>query len=265
MSIEKTSPIGFFDSGVGGLSVLAKFRAVLENENILYFGDLKNLPYGNKSKTELVGFAQNILDFFESKNVKAVVIACNTSSALAYESIKNKYNFKIYPIIQSCAKKISNMGFSTIGVFATQGTIFTHAYKNEINKYDKNINVIEIACPNWVEIVEGIESNIDEHFDLKTKCSEMLKYNPQKIILGCTHYPYLIDKLTEFVPREMFINPSEIFVDFIKEDLEKSNLLNPTIQKGIEEFFVSARQEDFVKNAQIFYQIKQNPQIINLA
>ena len=96
MSIEKTSPIGFFDSGVGGLSVLAKFRAVLENENILYFGDLKNLPYGNKSKTELVSFAQNILDFFESKNVKAVVIACNTSSALAYESIKNKYNFKIY-------------------------------------------------------------------------------------------------------------------------------------------------------------------------
>ncbi|MDO5307557.1 MAG: hypothetical protein Q4E83_07340 [bacterium] len=74
MSIEKTSPIGFFDSGVGGLSVLAKFRAILENENVLYFGDLKNLPYGNKSKTELVGFAQNILDFFESKNVKAVVI-----------------------------------------------------------------------------------------------------------------------------------------------------------------------------------------------
>ena len=94
-------PIGFFDSGVGGLSVYARFREVLPQENTIYFGDLKNLPYGNKTKEELIGFARNILNFFRSKKVKAVVIACNTSSALAYETIKNEYDFKIYPIIQA--------------------------------------------------------------------------------------------------------------------------------------------------------------------
>ena len=94
------SPIGFFDSGVGGLSVYARFREVLPNENTIYFGDLKNLPYGNKTQDELVNFARKILDFFQSKNVKAVIIACNTSSALAYDIIKNEYDFKIYPIIQ---------------------------------------------------------------------------------------------------------------------------------------------------------------------
>ena len=83
------SPIGFFDSGVGGLSVYARFREALPNENTIYYGDLKNLPYGNKTQEELIGFARKILDFFESKNVKAVIIACNTSSALAYEAIKN--------------------------------------------------------------------------------------------------------------------------------------------------------------------------------
>ena len=134
-------PIGFFDSGVGGLSVYSKFRNILPSENVIYFGDLKNLPYGNKSKDELIGFAKNILDFFQTKNVKAVVIACNTSSALAYESIKKDYDFNIYPIIQSCAKVISSMDIKRIGVFATQGTVNSGAYKKEIIKYNSKVNV----------------------------------------------------------------------------------------------------------------------------
>ena len=105
--MKNNAPIGFFDSGVGGLSVYARFREILPNENTIYFGDLKNLPYGNKSQTELISFARNILDFFKTKGVKAVIIACNTSSALAYDAIKNDYDFKIYPIIQSCSKVIA--------------------------------------------------------------------------------------------------------------------------------------------------------------
>ena len=103
---DNTSPIGFFDSGVGGLSVLARFREMLPNENIIYFGDTIHLPYGNKSQEELIGYAKNILDFMQSKCVKAVVIACNTSSAQAYNSIKDIYPFMIYPIIQICAKAL---------------------------------------------------------------------------------------------------------------------------------------------------------------
>ena len=254
--MDKISPIGFFDSGVGGLSVYARFREILPNENTIYYGDLKNLPYGNKSKEELIGFARNILDFFESKKVKAVVIACNTSSALAYETIKDEYKFKIYPIIQSCAKIIASMGYNKIGIFATQGTVNSGAYHSEIVKYNSNILVKEIACPNWVPIVEGVYKNRQE--DIANQMQKMLEFAPDKIILGCTHYPYLMNDLIKFAPEEVFIDPAKIFVDFIKSDLEKNN--NGT--KGSEEFFVSATPELFVKNSKLFYNIKTLPNLI---
>ena len=154
--MESNLPIGFFDSGVGGLSVYARFRELLPQEDTIYFGDLKNLPYGNKSKEELIGFARNILDFFKTKGVKAVVIACNTSSALAYKEIKDEYEFPIFPIIQSCAEVIAKMELKRIGVFATVGTVNSSAYRQEINKHNSQIQVKEIACPNWVSIVEGL-------------------------------------------------------------------------------------------------------------
>ena len=151
--MNNNSPIGFFDSGVGGLSVYARFKKLLPNENTIYYGDLKNLPYGNKTQAELIGFTKNIMDFFVTKDVKAVVIACNTSSALAYETIKNDYDFKIYPIIQASAKLISKMDIKRLGVFATVGTVNSGAYKREILKHNSDILIKEIACPNWVSVV----------------------------------------------------------------------------------------------------------------
>lgn len=258
--MEKNCPIGFFDSGVGGLSVYSRFRKLLSNESTIYFGDLKNLPYGNKSQEELIGFAKNILDFFESKNVKAVVIACNTSSALAYESIKNDYSFKIYPIIQSCAKVLAESKLKSLGVFATVGTVSSGAYSKEICKYNSNIKVKEIACPKWVSIVEGQEKDFS---DVKKHLDEMLKFNPDKIVLGCTHYPYLLDELSKYVSKDIFIDPSEIFVDFIKKDLFEAGLLSDSLMNGEEEFFVSANPESFVENSKIFYDLKVLPQVQN--
>lgn len=258
--MDKTSPIGFFDSGVGGLSVLSSFKKTLREEDTLYFGDLKNLPYGNKTQEQLVGYARNILDFFAKKDVKAVVIACNTSSALAYEKIKNDYSFKIYPIIQSCAKVISSMDVKKIGVFATQGTVNSGAYKTEILKYNPNIKVKEIACPNWVSLVEGVAS-VNPVDDVKLHLEEMMMFAPDKIILGCTHYPYLLKILEKFVPREIFIDPAEIFVDYIRKDLEQSSLLN-TIGKGSTKFYVSANPQNFVENSKLFYEIKELPLVV---
>lgn len=254
--ITKDSPIGFFDSGVGGLSVYARFRKALPFEDTIYFGDLKNLPYGNKTQDELISFARNILDFFQTKNVKAVIIACNTSSALAYEALKNDYNFKIYPIIQSCAKVLSSMDIMTIGVFATQGTVSSSAYKKEIFKHNSKMNVIEIACPNWVSIVEGSFTNGEE--DIRLYLNKMLNYKPDKVVLGCTHYPYLLDILSKFTSKDLFIDPAEIFVDYIKEDLLK----NDSNLRGTEEFYVTANPELFVENAKLFYNLETLPQLI---
>ena len=180
--MQNNSPIGFFDSGVGGLSVYARFKKELPYENTLYYGDLKNLPYGNKTKEELISFARNILKFFQTKEVKAVVIACNTSSALAYDSIKDDYDFDIFPIIQSCAKVISEMNIKKIGVFATVGTVSSKAYSKEIQKHNSSIEVNEIACPHWVSYVEsGNIASPEAISDIETLINQMNKFTPDKL------------------------------------------------------------------------------------
>ena len=253
-------PVGFFDSGVGGLSVYSKFKQILPCENTIYFGDLKHLPYGNKSRKELVEYAREILDFYKTKNVKAVVIACNTSSAQAYELVKDYYDFKIYPIIQSCAQVISGMGYKRVGVFATEATVKSGVYTRELKKYRADIEVKEIACPNWVGIVEGVFTGSKEA-DIKVHMDEMLKFKPDKIILGCTHYPYLLNELKTLAPADMFIDPAEIFVKFIQKDLPQ----NTDKQNGNEEIFVSANPESFVEHSKIFYNVSKLPQLINLS
>lgn len=256
-NLNNTNPIGFFDSGVGGLSVLARFRNVLPQENVIYFGDTVHLPYGNKSREELIGYAKNILNFFKSKNVKAVVIACNTSSAQAYDSIKNIYPFPVYPIIQSCANVIAQSGVNRVGVFATEATVKSGKYTSELTKYNPNIQVKEMASKNWVGIVEGVGENIEEYRkNIKYEIEEMLSFNPDKIILGCTHYPYLMEEFIKYAPHQLFIDPAEIFVDYIWQDLNDKNLLNSNSLSGGEEFFVTSSPEDFVKNAKIFYDVK---------
>jgi glutamate racemase len=175
--INNNNSIGFFDSGVGGLSVLSRFKKVLPNENTIYFGDTIHLPYGNKTKDELIGYAKNILDFFNKKGVKAVVIACNTSSAQAYDSIKNLYPFPIYPIIQCCAKGVANMGVNRVGVFATEATVKSGKYALELSKYNPDIQVKEIAARNWVGIVEGVQNNREENIkNIKYEISNVNRF-----------------------------------------------------------------------------------------
>lgn len=253
----KNNPVGFFDSGVGGLSVYACFKKLLPAENTLYYGDLAHMPYGNKTKDELVSYARNILDFYKEKSVKAVVIACNTSSAQAYDVIKDEYEFKIYPIIQSCAKVIASQGFRRIGVFATEATVNSGVYTQELKKHNPALQVHEIACPNWVPIVESsdYESGVE---DVCRQLNKMQKFAPDKIILGCTHYPYLKGHLAKFAPEELFIDPAEIFVRFIKADMPLNASLNP----GSEEIFVSANPENFVEHSKIFYDVKQLPVLV---
>lgn len=258
---QNINSIGFFDSGVGGLSVLARFRKILPQENIIYFGDTLHLPYGNKTKEELIGYAKNILNFFKEKQVKAVVIACNTSSAQAYDTVKKLYSFPIYPIIQSCANVIANSGVKKVGVFATEATVKSGKYKEELMHNNPLIEVKEMASKNWVGIVEGVGENIEEaRKNIKFEIEEMLSFNPDKIILGCTHYPYLMNEFIKYAPQNLFIDPAEIFVDFIKNDLEKRNLLNNS-DGGNEEFYVTSSPEDFVKNAKIFYDLKKLPHL----
>lgn len=256
--------IGVMDSGVGGLTVLKQLQLLCPNESFLYYGDTKNLPYGEKSKEELIEIVKEIFDFFETQNVKAVVLACNTTSATAYEELKNKYSFKIYPLIQVVSKCIAQDKLITkIGVMATQATVDSQKYTEELIKNNSNLRVIEQACPLLVPIVENKITNYNKEQILKEYLEPVLNFNPDKIILGCTHYPYLLDDLAMFTNKDLFINPAELFANYIKEDLKKNNLVTPETF-GTTKYFASSNPIEFKKNADLFLSIDKEPELVLL-
>ncbi len=264
--VQKNSrelPVGFCDSGVGGLSVFAEFKKLMPAENTIYYGDLKNVPYGSKSKSEIIGYLRTILDFFKTKNVKAAVLACNTTSAAAYEELKNNYDFKIYPIIQSSAKILAELNVNKLGVFATSATVKSGAYEREIKKYNPNMQVYTKACPGWVEIVENKTFNTKESTELVKKYfDELMENNPQKIVLGCTHYPFLTGMLSKLADSSLFIDPAMFFVESIKKDLTEKSLDNLSKEAGKEEFYVSANPEQFRVSGELFYHINNLPVLL---
>ena len=258
-TLNKTNnPIAFFDSGVGGLTVFEKVKKLLPHENNLYFGDTKNMPYGEKTEEQLIQFADNIFKFFERKKAKAVVIACNTSSAVAYEKLKDNYNFKIYPIIQSVCSTLAKLDVKKLCIIATPATIKSHTYSREIAKYNPNMQVIEIPAPNWVRIVEEHRINQPQSIEQVKEILEIAQsYSPDKIVLACTHYPYLMNILKKFMPEDKFIDPSVYFAQNIKNDL---SILNDKFE--YEKFYVSADPENFKTASQLFYQLKELPELI---
>ena len=254
-------PIGIFDSGVGGLSVFKELYSLLPQENYIYFGDTKNLPYGNKTSEELINISKSIFDYFQTKKVKAVIMACNTTSAITYDVLKDNYDFRIYPVVQTVAKTIANSGVKRIGVFATKATINSHAYKKNIQAINPDIEVVEIACPEWVNIVENELQNEKEAIqNIKMHLDEMMSFNVDKIILGCTHYPFLLGVLTQFAPKELFINPAKDFVNYIISDLKNNNLLNDE-EANEPKFLVSFSAEQFKSSAKLFFDVKKAEEI----
>lgn len=257
-TLNKNAPIGFFDSGVGGLTVLKQVKQILPTESFIFFGDTLHVPYGDKTKEELLSYSENILGFFEKREVKAVVMACNTTSSVIYEDIKDKYNFKLYPLVQSCAKVFSELKIKKLGVFATKATINSKAYEKEITKYNPDMKVIGQYCPDWVKIVENNASQTPKNIEIiKNDLEKMLINKPDKIVLGCTHYPYLLDILTKYAPKELFIDPAISFAEFIKNDLQKSNILADN-KNRFEEYFVSSSPEKFKQASKMFYDLQQD-------
>lgn len=224
---------------------------------------MKNSPYGQKSKEQLINITAHIFDYFKNRDVKAVVMACNTTSANVYDYYKNSFDYKIYPIIQTCAKVISEFPIKRLGVFATSATISSGAYKREINKYNPNIQIFEMSCPGWVQIVEENKKDDKKSIEqIKNNLDKILENKPDKIILGCTHYPFLLDVLAKFAPRELFVDPAEFFAEYIKSDLFEHDLLN--VNGGKEEFLASANANEFKIAAKMFYNLDEPPKIITL-
>ena len=257
-------PIGIFDSGVGGLSVFNRLIKLLPDENYIYFGDTLNLPYGDKTKEQLIEISRSIFDFFASKKVKAVVMACNTTSAITYDIFKDAYDYKIYPVVQTMARDIAFSDYKKVGVFATNATINAHAYRRNINAFNTDIDVYEMACPEWVGIVENDIMHEKESInDIKKYIVEMLKNNPDRIILGCTHYPYLTEILSRYADKNLFLNPADCVAQFVYEDL-KSNGMCSDSKSGGTKFYVSSNPKQFINSSKLFFDVKE-AEIISLS
>lgn len=236
----------------------------MPDENYLYFGDTKNMPYGEKTEEQLLEYADKIFKFFESQNAKAVVMACNTTSAVTYEKLKDNYNFKIYPIIQSVCSTLAGIkGVNRLGIIATPATINSHAYAKEIAKYNKNMQVFELAAPNWVRIVEEHRITQPQSIMQVEEILDIMKsFEPDRIVLACTHYPYLISVLKKFMPQEIFIDPAIYFAQNIKDDLTRAGSLNDKYE--YEKFYVSSNPENFKTASALFYKLNELPEIVNL-
>ena len=219
------------------------------------------MPYGEKTEEQLIEFADKIFRFFEKKHAKAVVMACNTTSAITYEKLKDNYNFKVYPIIQSVCSTLAKLeNVQKLGVIATPATIKSHTYSKEIKKYNENMEVFELAAPNWVRIVEEHRINQPQSILQVQEILDVMKeFNPDKIVLACTHYPYLTEILKKFMPENKFIDPALYFAQNIKQDLEKNNLLNNKFE--YEEFYVSSNPANFKTASKLFYNLKQLPKL----
>ena len=246
--------IGLLDSGVGGLSVLKRLYDLMPDKNYIFFGDVKNVPYGTKTPEQIFSYTKKILEFFITKNVKNVVFACNTTSAVAYDELKKHFpELNIFPLIQTVAKySIENLkNDDCIAVFATKATINSHKYKEEINKINPKINVLEIDCTGFVEIVENRLYEDKKSIDLiKSKLDIVKKHNAKRVILGCTHYPYLKNIFKNILDIEYF-DPAISLAKIVQSDIKDS-------AKGTEiKFYVSKNPDEFIKSAKMFFNVKQ--------
>lgn len=250
--MNNNDAIGVFDSGVGGLSVLKELLKELPQENFLYFGDTYRVPYGEKSLDELLVCTRRILDFFQKQKVKTVVVACNTCSANTLKLVKNEYDFEILGLIEPVAKYIQSFHIKNLGLIATTATIKSNAYKNAIEPF--GIKVYQQNCPELVGFVERGEVNSSQlHKVLGKYLTPLFDNNIEKLILGCTHYPFLIDAIKKFgVDDNFFINPAICLAIKTKEFLKENNLLNISDTSKVK-FYVSGNPQDFIKNSKLFF------------
>lgn len=241
-------PIGIFDSGIGGLTVLKEIAEQLPHEDIIYFGDTARIPYGTKSKETIIKYAFQCIRFLLSKNVKAIVIACNTASALAYEEALKEFDVPILGVIQPGAKAtISKTKNNKVGVIGTTATINSDAYQSSIRALNKSTEVIGVACPLFVQIVEDGWEDTDVAMITADKyLMELKEHNVDTLVLGCTHYPILRYTLSKVMGDKVsLVNPAFETAKEIKSLLKEKELLTDKTKNPVYNYYVSDDPEKF--------------------
>ncbi|WP_423364529.1 glutamate racemase [Mycoplasma sp. P36-A1] len=238
------SPIGIFDSGVGGLSVLKKVVKVLPNESIVYFADTARCPYGPKTLDTIYNYSKQICNFLISQHkVKAIIIACNTATIASIDRLKLDFDIPIIGVPDYGAQDANEQTINKkIGLLATDATVNSNYYQNKLKGYDQENIIIGQGCP---EFVLDVESNnfagdtVEKH--VKEYTEEMVKEGVDTIILGCTHFPFLKDTINKVLNNSVkIIDPADSTVNYVASYLKEHNLLASDNNKASIELFSSS-------------------------
>jgi glutamate racemase len=258
-------PIGVFDSGIGGLSVVKQIKRLLPNEHIIYFGDIARLPYGTKSPTTIRKFSTQIADFLLKQNVKAIVIACNTVSAVAKNQVKNLgQDIPVIDLISGGGNATIASGGKKIGVMATLATVNSGAYTKYILRKNPKIKVIQQACNLLVPLIEdGYTNNQVLQLVTSDYLQPLINNDVDTLILGCTHYPLIMHIIKELIPATIkIIDPAHETVINLYNVLKKRGMLQQVNISAKYKFYVTEVSPTFKKFCKLL--LKDTKQTIKL-
>ena len=252
---KKEAPIGVFDSGVGGLTVMREIMRQIPNEKIIYFGDTARVPYGNKSKETVTRFSRQITRFLQAHEVKTIVVACNTASAYALDELEQEIDIPMIGVVKPGAKAAAESTVNgRIGVIATEATIGSRIYNRYIQELNHDVTIWGKACPLFVPLVEeGLLKDPVTDEIAKRYLTELIDLDIDTLILGCTHYPLIRSTIGKVMGEKVkLVNPAYETARELKELLEKKGLLGeetPGLGSNRYQFFVSDTTEKFIRFA----------------
>ena len=248
-------PIGIFDSGVGGLTVVAEIFKLLPGENIVYFGDVGRSPYGGRSKDTIIQFARQDINFLLEHKVKFVVIACNSASAVAMEIVQKEYDIDVLGVIEPGAVAAVNCTRNNrVGIIGTRATINSDSYAKAIQRRRENAKVFSLACPLFVPLAE--ESYIEKeatYLIAQDYLKTLIDVDIDTLILGCTHYPLLKKVIGQVMgERVKLIDSAEETAREVAAVMSLRNLLRPSTNEVTHKFYVSDVPDKFSEITQRF-------------
>ncbi|MBN8701969.1 MAG: glutamate racemase [Bacteroidetes bacterium] len=258
--MANNNPIGIFDSGIGGLTVANAIVKLMPNEKLIYFGDTAHLPYGDKSPDSIKYYAIRISQFLLQKKCKMIVIACNTASAMAYETIKDFVGSKIpvINVIDPVVEEVTrNKKHKHIGVIGTKGTIKSNVYAQKIHLKDKSLQVASLATPLLASMIEeGFFNNKISQTIINSYLSRPKLKNIDSLILACTHYPLIKKEVEAYYKNNIdIIDSAGVVAKHVHNYLSKKKMLTTT-KKPVHQFFVSDYTQSFEQSTNYFFKNK---------
>lgn len=250
MKIDRDAPVGVFDSGVGGLTVAREIMRNLPSEKIVYFGDTARVPYGSKSKETVIRYSRQIIRFLQEQQVKAIVVACNTASAFALDTVRDEFDIPIIGVIESGAKvAAARTRNKRVGIIGTVGTVGSGIHAQYLKKLDPGITVFGKACPLFVPLVEEVWLHDPVTVEVASRyLKELQDKDVDTLILGCTHYPLIRSTIRQVMGEEVcLVNPAYETALELGKLLEEQGLSSTgTEQKEFPyRFYVSDLADEF--------------------